>query len=177
MYRLASSLLTLACFVVSASAAEPQLFPAVQSVSARLLDEQSGQWGTENVFDPAFVPVNKLETSLLVMATLDLGPSCVVHEPSPEEARAIARGERPAPTRPAACERPSGKILADIKYGDGKHERQTVELSRFFSGFDGKLRVPLIFYRRLPCRPIEMSIRTTAQKSSLVHRVDFKCAE
>jgi len=176
MYRGSLWLLAIACLVAGASGAEQQ-YPSLQSMSGRLLDERTGQWGGEDVFGPAFVPFNRMETSLLVMATVDLGPSCVVHEPSPEEAKAIARGERPAPTRPAACERPSGRVFADIRYGDGRHEQQGVDLARFFSGFDGKIRVPLLFYRRLPCRPIELTIRTGAQKNPLVHRVDFRCAE
>ena len=120
------------CFWASTVAAEQQQFPAAQTVSARLLDEKSGQCGGDNVFDSAFVAFNRKETSLLVTAIVDLGPSCVIHEPSTEEARAIARGERPGPTRPAACERAQGKVLADIRYGDGKHEKQSVDLARFF---------------------------------------------
>ena len=176
MCRFVRWLLVVACFALGASAAGQQL-PSVQSVSGRLLDEGTGQWGTDEVFDPRFIPYNKTEISLLVMVTVDLGPNCVVHEPSPEEARVIARGERPPPTRPAACERPRERVLADIRYGDGKHEEQAVELSRFFSGFDGKVRVPMLFYRRLPCQPIELVLRTNAQTTPWVRRVEFRCAE
>lgn len=175
MYRSVRWFLVATCFAVGASAAEQ--FPSVQSVGGRLLDEDTWQWRDDDVFNPAFVPYNKTETSLLVMVTVDIGPSCVLHEPSQEEARAIARGERPPPTRPAACERPPGKLLASIRYGDGKKEEQAVELSRFFSGFDGKIRVPMLFYRRLQCEPIELVLRTNVQKTPLVRRVEFRCAE
>jgi len=166
------------CSVGSAAyAADPQPTPLVQVVSGHLFEEQTGQWSSADVFAPAFVPVNQLSTPLLLTVTVDLGAQCVVHEPSAEEARAIARGERQPPSRPASCDKPPGQVLADIKYGDGKHDRQTVELSRFFAGFDGKVHVPMLFYRRLPCQPIELTIGTSAQKKPLVRRVEFRCAE
>lgn len=166
------------CFLGSvAYAADSQPTPAVQVLRGHLLDDRSGQLRSEDVFAPAFVPFNQISTPLLLMVTVDLGPLCVVREPSAEEARAIARGERPAPTRPATCEKPPGLLLAEVRYGDGGRERQTVALSRFFSGFDGKIHVPVLFYRRLPCQPIEVAVWTSAQKKPLVRRVEFRCAE
>jgi hypothetical protein len=165
------------CFLASTVyAAGPQATPSVQEVSGHLYEQQTGQWSAD-VFGPAFAPVNRMSTPLLLMVTVDLGAQCVVQEPSGEEARAIARGERQPPSRPASCDKPPGQILAGIKYGDGKHDRQSVELSRFFVGFDGKVHVPMLFYRRLPCQPIELTIGTSLQKKPLVRRVEFRCAE
>jgi len=73
-------------------AAEPQLRPSVQVVSGHLFEGHTGQWGSADVFAPAFVPVNQ------------------------------------------------------------------VQLSRFFAGVDGKVRIPMLFYRRLPCQPLELTI-------------------
>ena len=129
------------------------------------------------MFSPAFAPVNELGTSLLVLVTIDLGESCVIPEPSAEEALAIARGERPPPSRPAACDRPPGNVFAELRHGDGSAERRSVPLSTFFAPFDGKLRVPLLFYRRELCRPIALAIWTTTQKKPQLRRVEFDCRE
>lgn len=166
------------CFLGGAAyAADSQPTALVQGMSGRLFDKQTGQWSNADVFAPGFVPVNQMGTPLLLMVTIDLGAQCVVHEPSPEEAQAIARGERQPASRPASCDKPLGQLLADIKYGDGKHDRESVELSRFFAGLDGKIQVPMLFYRRLPCQPIDLTLRTSAQKKPLVRRVEFRCAE
>jgi len=50
-------------------------------------------------------------------------------------------------------------------------------LSKFFSGADGKLRVPLLFYRRSPCRPLELAAQTSTNPKRLVARVPFQCRE
>jgi len=160
----------------SANGADLRPAAVVQAVSGRLLDDLTGLWRTDDVFDPAFAPFNELGTSLLVMVTLDLGASCVVHEPSADEALSIARGELRPPSRPAACNKPPGKVLAEIRYGDGTHDRQMVNLSRFFPAFDGKVHVPILFYRRV-CEPIELAVWTSAQKKPRVQRVEFRCAE
>ncbi len=165
------------CSLASAAYATDPPTPSVQVVSGHLYEDETGQWNSADVFAPTFIPVNQMSTPLLLTVTVDLGAQCVVREPSADEARAIAKGERQPPSRPASCDKPSGQVLADIKYGDGKHDRQTVELSKFFSGFDGKIRMPMLFYRRLPCRPIELTVSTSTQKKPMVRRVEFRCAE
>jgi hypothetical protein len=165
------------CLVGGTASADPQPHAAVQAVSGRLFDEQTGQWSQEDVLDRTFAPVNRMESSLLLLATIDLGPSCVIRDPSAEEARAIARGERRPPSRPRGCDKPPGKVFADIRYSDGTHDRQAVTLSRFFVGFDGKVHVPILFYRRLVCQPVELAVWTTTQKKRRVQRVEFRCAE
>lgn len=150
---------------------------SVQAVSGRLLDEDTGQWSADSVFDPSFVPFNQMGTSFLLMVTLDSGVTCVLLKPSGEEARAIARGERSPPTRPAACDKPRGWLNVDVRHGDGLHDRRAVELSRFFPRADGKILVPVLFYRRLPCQPLDFVIATSEQKQPMVRRVEFRCAE
>lgn len=178
MFRFRFWLLVAMCSLESAAyATDPQLRPSAQVVSGHLFQEQTGQFSSVDVLAPAFVPVNQMSTPLLLIVTVELGAQCGVREPSAEEARAIARGERQPPSRPASCDKPRGQLMANIKYGDGKHDRQTVELSRFFAGLDGRIQVPMLFYRRLPCQPIELTVGTLAQKKPLVRRVEFRCAE
>ena len=157
--------------------AEPGRFPNVCAVSGHLFDEGSGQWIAEDVLDPGYVPFNKLAIPLFVVATLNLGEACVMRQPSPEEARAIAKGERPPFERPAACQKPPGTLAIVVKHSDGSQDRQTATLSRFPSGEDGKIRVPFLFYRRLPCEPLEVAAQVSTNPKPLVKKVNFTCSE
>ena len=161
----------------SRGADAPRPSPTVKGFTGYLFDEGTGAWSGEDVFDPRYVPFNKLGVPLMVVATVDLGEGCAIRKPSAEEAQAIAKGERPPFARPKACEKPTGTITWKIKHGDGQHERQVVTLSKFFTGADGKIHVPFLFYRRLPCLPVELSVQTSSQARPIVKKVDFVCKE
>jgi hypothetical protein len=161
----------------AAHGAEPAPPASVKAVSGRLLDEQTGQWGQEDVLSPAFVPVNQMGAPLLLMVAIDLGARCIVPQPSSDEVQAIAKGERQPPSRPRACDAPSGKLFVTIRYADGTVDRQSVPLARFFAGTDGVMHVPLLFYRRLVCQPVELAVWTSGQKRARARRIDFQCAE
>jgi hypothetical protein len=60
---------------------------------------------------------------------------------------------------------------------DGSPDKQTVELSRFFPGFDGKLHVPMLLYRRHLCQPVQLAVWTSAQPKPHAQPIDFRCAE
>jgi len=169
--------LAIALLSGAALGAEPATPASVKAMSGRLLDEQTGQWGQEDVLSPAFVPVNQMGTPLLLMVAIDLGARCVVPEPSSNEGQAIAKGQLPPPSRPRACDTPSGKLFVTTRYADGTVDAQSVPLARFFAGADGVMHVPLLFYRRLVCQPIELAVWTSGQKRQRPRRIDFRCAE
>lgn len=152
-------------------------YPAIFDVAGHLLDEETGRWTAEDVFGCSYVPLNKLETSLLAIVTIDLGATCVVPKPSSKEAWAIAKGERPPLARPGACEKPPGRILTSVRYGDGTQDRRAVPLSKFSAGSDGKTRIPFLFYRRSPCAPLELTVQTSTRSKPVRKKVDFACQD
>jgi hypothetical protein len=142
--------------------------PEVSEVRGFLFDAPSDAFTDTNVFAPEYVPRNRLEIPMLLVASVDLGESCVVR---------IVDGKLSPTARPLACEKPSGTIVARIKFGDGGQETRHILLANFFAGFNGKFKVPMLFYRRLPCKSVDVTVSVSGQGRSWQGHVPFSCGE
>jgi len=113
---------------------------------------------------------NQLAVPVLLIATVDFGPECVVN--ASEHLRSIKPVERPP-----ACEKSSGRLIASIKHADGRENREEIPLSLFSVGFGGKVFVPLFFYRKLSCLDAEVRLWTSGQSKPLRKVIRSKCGE
>ncbi len=164
-------------FTVRGHTADRAPAPSVVAVSGYLFDEMSGELTKEDVFSPSYAPQNRLGASLLVVVTVDMGKGCAMPELSGPEAVAVARGQLAPPSRPALCDRPPGKVVVRLRSKGDPEQRQELTLSKFFTGESGKLRVPLLFYRRSQCVPLEIAVAASGQRAAWTKKVNFFCAE
>jgi hypothetical protein len=151
--------------------------PAVAEVRGYLFDDRAGTLLSDDILDGTYVPHNRFGSSVLVVATVDLGPHCVVRTPTPSEAAAIARGAMPSPSRPASCDKASGWVRVTLGRPGGVQQDQRQALSRFSSALDGKLRIPFLFYRADPCVPVQVTARVGTAGGKIDKTVNFVCRE
>lgn len=175
--RFLELVLVVACTAAASRGDGAQVTPTVSALKGNIFDDRTGSLVVEDVFDPAYVPRNRFGSSLLIVATVDLGPQCVVRTPTPSEAAAIARGQLPSPTRPALCDKPPGSIRVTVGQPGGAQQDQQQALARFSSALDGKRRIPFLFYRSDPCVPIRVVARAGTSGGKVEKTVSFTCGE
>jgi hypothetical protein len=178
MNRTAIALVTtLSLATVDGRGADKAPSPSVVGVRGHLFNDTSGELNKEDVFGESYVPYNRTGTGFLVVATVDMGRDCVLRQLSGPEAAAVANGKLAPPSRPAACDKPPGRITVRLRSTGAPEQRQELSLSKFFTGEDGKLRVPFLFYRHGPCVPLEIVAAATGQRNAWTKTVNFSCAE
>jgi hypothetical protein len=173
------------CFLVAASllsASElvAQLVrhspPQLLEIQAYLFDEAKGVWDQNNLFDQNNVPTNQFAVPMLVVATIDYGPECIIKELSSAELQTLLKSGRGLPTRPATCEKIRDILNVKLKYKNEELDRQQIPLSKFFVGYDGRVRVPILIYRRHQCTPLGVTVRVSSG-SSFSQQIEFSCNE
>jgi hypothetical protein len=144
------------------------------AIAARALDASTE---AEDVFDPGYAPINRLAVPLLVTVKIDLGPECKHVLLGGKAASDVLLGKVPAPRRPISCEKPTGTLQLTLKHSDGSTDQKRLPLAQFMADSDGKVRVPLLFYRKLACSPLTVSAKLVGSAVQVSKSVAFTCHE
>jgi hypothetical protein len=147
-----------------ARAAEPAL--NVDGIKGYVFDDSKAAWETENVFDGNYASVNRLGVGLFTVVTVNIGAKC----------KFLMASTPGGPSgRPAYCQKPPGVLQVELAYGDGTKDVRHQSLAPFAADDDGRIHVPIFFYRKNVC----VSLRVTARirSSSKTEKVAFTCRE
>jgi hypothetical protein len=173
---LSSWLVTALCLVVCTAHAAPSA-PSIEAFQGRLFNDADGSFEVEDVFSRDYMPINRLAVPLLVTVAVDLGPDCKHVTLSGKAASDVLQGKVPAPRRPTSCEKPTATLQVLLKYSDGSTDQKRLPLAQFMAGSDGKVRVPLLFYRRLTCSPLTVTAKLVGSAAQVTQTVAFDCQE
>lgn len=169
--------IVLASIALNASASAKGPRPVPEGIVGQLFDETSGVLEVGNIFGPGYPAFNRLGRGLLLVVTVDLGKDCIMKTLSNVEAIAVAKGKAPPPSRPTRCGSPSGALRVNVSYTSVSSESRQVMLAPFGAAEDGKVRVPIFFYRNHACSALRVRASVTGSPVVVEETVDFGCGE
>jgi hypothetical protein len=175
-FTLSPLLLAALTFAVCSAQAAPPV-PIVEALQGSLFNDADGSFEADDVFSRDYVPINRLAVPLLVTIAVDLGPQCKLVPLSGKAASDVLLGKVPAPRRPVGCEKPNATVQVALKYSDGSTDQKRLPLAQHMAGSDGKVRVPLLFYRKLACSSLVVEAKVVGSAAKLSKTVAFACQE